>query len=81
MDVLVTTLLRYLRSDRSAYHVRVVALIWALDGVSRHSYIESILAQNMTSPVVGTIQEAYEVFGVLWRLTGVLFTVPFSYSY
>lgn len=72
MYKMVTKLLRYLRSDCAAYHVRAVNLIWALEAATKRSHVESILAQTMNSPESRNVQESYEAFGVLWRLTGLI---------
>ncbi|THV06503.1 hypothetical protein K435DRAFT_960479 [Dendrothele bispora CBS 962.96] len=82
MSKVVNKLLRYLRSDCAVYHVRAVNLIWSLEVSTTRSHVESILAQTMTSPELRNVQEAYEAFGVLWRLTednslpGFRFKVP-----
>ncbi|KAK0199079.1 Dopey, N-terminal-domain-containing protein [Armillaria mellea] len=82
MYKMVTKLLRYLRSDCAAYHVRAVNLIWALEAATKRPHVESILAQTMNSPESRNVQESYEAFGVLWRLTednllpGFRFKVP-----
>jgi len=70
MVKVVTKLLHYLRPDTTAYHVRAVDLIWSLEAISKHSHVESIVAQTLTSPESRNVQEAYDAFGVLWRLTG-----------
>lgn len=70
MYKMMSKLLRYLRPDCSPYHVRSVNLIWSLDATTKKPHVESILAQTMTSPESRNIQESYEAFGVLWRLTG-----------
>ncbi|KAG6874376.1 hypothetical protein C0995_015112 [Termitomyces sp. Mi166 len=69
MFKMVTKLLKYLRADCAVYHVRAVNLIWSLETATTHSYVESIIAQTMTSPESRNISESYEAFGVLWRLT------------
>ncbi|KAF9270860.1 hypothetical protein L218DRAFT_952937 [Marasmius fiardii PR-910] len=82
MSKMVTRLMRYLRPDCAAYHVRAVNLIWALEASTPRPHIESILAQSMASPESRNVQEAYESFGILWRLTednlspGFKFKVP-----
>ncbi|KAK0500731.1 Dopey, N-terminal-domain-containing protein [Armillaria luteobubalina] len=82
MYKMVTKLLRYLRSDCAPYHVRAVNLIWALEAATKRPHVESILAQTMNSPESRNVQESYEAFGVLWRLTednllpGFRFKVP-----
>ncbi|KAJ7742186.1 Dopey, N-terminal-domain-containing protein [Mycena olivaceomarginata] len=75
MSKLVNRLLKYLRPNFTVYHVRSVTLIC-------RSHVESILAQTMNTPESRNVQEAYEAFGVLWRLTednllpGFRFKVP-----
>ena len=70
MGKIVTKLLRYLRPNCSAYHVRAVNLILSLGAATKNSHIESILAQTLTSLESRNGGEPYEAFGVLWRLTG-----------
>jgi hypothetical protein len=70
MVMMISQLLKYLRPDCAVYHVRAVNLIWALDALTKRSHVESILAKTMTSQESYNVQEAYEAFGVLWRLTG-----------
>ncbi|TFK56468.1 hypothetical protein OE88DRAFT_1715528 [Heliocybe sulcata] len=69
MSRMVNTLFKYLRPDRTAYHVRATNLIWSLEDATSRPHVESIIAQNLMSPESRNIQEAYEAFGVLWRLT------------
>ncbi|KAF8963955.1 Dopey, N-terminal-domain-containing protein [Flammula alnicola] len=82
MYKMVSKLLHYLHPDFTAYHVRAVNLIWTLQGSTAQSHVESILAQSMTSPESRNVSEAYEAFGVLWRLTednlfpGFYFKIP-----
>ncbi|KAJ7116821.1 Dopey, N-terminal-domain-containing protein [Mycena crocata] len=82
MYKMVNRLLKYLRPNFTVYHVRAVSLIWSLESATSRSHVESILAQTMTSPESRNVQEAYEAFGVLWRLTednllpGFRFKVP-----
>ncbi|KAJ7204429.1 Dopey, N-terminal-domain-containing protein [Mycena pura] len=79
---MITGLLKYLRPNLTVYHVRSVNLIWALEKATSRSHVESILAQTMTSPESRNLPDAYEAFGVLWRLTednllpGFRFKVP-----
>lgn len=70
MYKMISKLLSYLRPDSAPYHVRTVSLIWALQVATRRSHVESIVAQSLTSPGSQNAHEAYEAFGVLWRLTG-----------
>ncbi|KAJ7897279.1 Dopey, N-terminal-domain-containing protein [Mycena olivaceomarginata] len=82
MSKLVNRLLKYLRPNFTVYHVRSVTLIWSLQNATSRSHVESILAQTMNTPESRNVQEAYEAFGVLWRLTednllpGFRFKVP-----
>ncbi|KAG6817586.1 hypothetical protein H0H87_006963 [Tephrocybe sp. NHM501043] len=82
MYKMVIKLLKYLRPECAVYHVRAVNLIWSLEAATTQPHVESILAQTMTSPESRNVHEAYEAFGVLWRLTednllpGFRFKVP-----
>lgn len=70
MYTMTVKLLKYLRPEYSAYHLRSVSLIWSLESSSSRSHVESILAQMMNSHEAKKNDETYEAFGVLWRLTG-----------
>lgn len=72
MCTMSSKLLKYLRPNSTSYHVRAVNLIWSLESSTTLSYVETILAQSMNSPESWVVAEAYEAFGVLWRLTGTL---------
>ncbi len=66
MFKMITKLLGYLNSNFAVYHVRAANLIWGLQGSTTRPYVESILAQSMTSPEhrnVGTYYEALEFCG------------------
>ncbi|KAJ8084790.1 hypothetical protein PM082_003567 [Marasmius tenuissimus] len=82
MSKMVTRLMRYMRPNHAAYHMRAVNLIWSLEASTVRPHVESILAQSLASPESRNVQEAYESFGVLWRLTedslspGFKFKVP-----
>lgn len=67
---MVIQLFRFLRVDYAPYHVRTVHLVWVLEAATTHHHVESIVAQSLTSPESRNVHEAYEAFGVLWRLTG-----------
>ncbi|KAF9067320.1 Dopey, N-terminal-domain-containing protein [Rhodocollybia butyracea] len=69
MSKMVNRLMLYLRPDYAVYHVRAVNLIWSLEAATPKSHVESILAQTMNSPESRNVQESYEAFGALWRLT------------
>ncbi|CAA7265849.1 unnamed protein product [Cyclocybe aegerita] len=79
---LVTALLKYLGPECTPYHVRAVNLIWSIQSSTTRSHLESILSQSLTSPESRKAYEAYEAFGVLWRLSddtllpGFYFKVP-----
>ncbi|KAJ3516253.1 hypothetical protein NLJ89_g1234 [Agrocybe chaxingu] len=79
---LVTALLKYLGPECTPYQVRAVNLIWSIQSSTTRSHVESILAQSLTSPESRKAYEAYEAFGVLWRLSddtllpGFYFKVP-----
>ncbi|TFK70447.1 hypothetical protein BDN72DRAFT_887964 [Pluteus cervinus] len=78
----VKKLLKYLDPQWAPYHAQAVNLIWALDSVTRHSHVESVLAQTLASPGLDATHVAFEAFGVLWRLSednllpGFRFKVP-----
>ncbi|KAI0050603.1 hypothetical protein FA95DRAFT_1536117 [Auriscalpium vulgare] len=82
MFKVVRSLTHYLRPAYSTYHARAVNLIWALENSTQRRYIESIIAQGLTSPESRNNEGSYEAFGVLWRLTednmlpGFAFKVP-----
>jgi len=69
MSALVRKLLNYLQSNYSAYHVRATSLIWELDSLSTASHVEAIVARSLTDSDED-LAEAYECFGVFWRLSG-----------
>lgn len=60
----------YLRPSASPYHVRAVQLIWELEHATSHHHIESIIAQKLAKCSSQSEYEAYDAFGVLWRLSG-----------
>ncbi|KZT72967.1 hypothetical protein DAEQUDRAFT_808918 [Daedalea quercina L-15889] len=66
---MINALLRYLRLQWAAYHARAVNLIWSLESLSRRRHVEAVIAQRMTSQNPAEVEEACEMFGVLWRLT------------
>ncbi|KAI6031355.1 Dopey, N-terminal-domain-containing protein [Pisolithus microcarpus] len=66
---MVKRLFRFLRHECAIYHVRAVDLVWTLESSTGHHYVESIIAQSLNSPNLCSLQEAFEAFGVLWRLT------------
>ncbi|KAF8913192.1 Dopey, N-terminal-domain-containing protein [Gymnopilus junonius] len=82
IHTMVARLLHYLHQDFSAYHVRVVNLLWSLQASTSCSHVESIVAQSMSTSELRKISEAYEAFGVIWRLSednqlpGFKFKVP-----
>ncbi|KAG9033005.1 hypothetical protein FRB95_000667 [Tulasnella sp. JGI-2019a] len=82
LSKMANVLLHYLRPQWVPYHVRAVQLIWALEYSTRHHHVESILASSLTEFEHRPRIEAYEAFGVLWRLTedsmlpGARFKIP-----
>ncbi|KAF8510422.1 Dopey, N-terminal-domain-containing protein [Hysterangium stoloniferum] len=69
MSKMMTAVLRFLRVSYAPYHVRAVQLVWMLDNVTAHNHVESLIAQSLNPSRSGRLHEAYEAFGVLWRLT------------
>ncbi|KAH8835109.1 Dopey, N-terminal-domain-containing protein [Flagelloscypha sp. PMI_526] len=68
MAKLINALLQYLRPQFTAYHLRATHLIWVLEESTSHRHVEAILAQSLSTELPYRF-EAYEAFGVLWRLT------------
>ncbi|KAI0660570.1 Dopey, N-terminal-domain-containing protein [Cubamyces menziesii] len=66
---MVRVLLKYLRPSFSAYHMRAVNLIWALERLSKHPHVEAVISQSLSVRRTSELQDACEAFGVLWRLT------------
>ncbi|EGO05284.1 hypothetical protein SERLA73DRAFT_82881 [Serpula lacrymans var. lacrymans S7.3] len=77
---MVKKLFNYLHQDWFIYHVRAVNLIWSLEAATPQSHVESIIAQSMSSPESRNVYEAYEAFGVLWRLTDDTFFPGFKFK-
>ncbi|KAF8588312.1 hypothetical protein K439DRAFT_1629769 [Ramaria rubella] len=69
MAKMVNALFYFLGVDYAPYHARAVQLIWIFENATTHYHVESIIAQSLTSSESRNIHEAYEAFGVLWRLT------------
>ncbi|THH09322.1 hypothetical protein EW145_g2101 [Phellinidium pouzarii] len=75
-------LMGYLRLETSPYHVRAVRLIWELEHATTHRHLESIIAQSLVACTAKTGYDAYDAFGVLWRLSddsqqpGIHFKIP-----
>ncbi|CAE6451535.1 unnamed protein product [Rhizoctonia solani] len=67
-ETLVSLLLDYLRPEFTPYHVRAVQLLWELQAIVTHHEFESVIAKTMSAQKLGQ-SDAYEAFGVLWRLT------------
>ncbi len=63
-------LLWYLRPSYTAYHSRAVNLVWSLERLGAQPYVESVIAQSLSARLPTELQDACEVFGVFWRLTG-----------
>lgn len=77
MRKMVTKLLYYLKADTVAYHARAVHLICSLETSTTEKHVESVIAQTMASPQSRNVAEAYEAFGVLWRLSGRFLSIDF----
>lgn len=60
----------FLHQDWAIFHVRAVSLVWMLESLTSDHFVESIIAQSMNSPESRIVHNAFEAFGVLWRLTG-----------
>ncbi|KAG9313948.1 Dopey, N-terminal-domain-containing protein [Chiua virens] len=79
---MVKKLFRFLHQDWAVFHVRAVSLVWTLESSASHHFVESIISQSMSSSDPRTVHDAFEAFGVLWRLTddesvpGFRFKVP-----
>ncbi|CAE6478176.1 unnamed protein product [Rhizoctonia solani] len=67
-EALINLLFGYLRPEYTPYHVRAVQLLWELQAIVTHHEFESVIAKAMSSQRLGQ-SDAYEAFGVLWRLT------------
>ncbi|KAJ1302793.1 hypothetical protein OPQ81_003100 [Rhizoctonia solani] len=67
-EALINLLLNYLRPEYTPYHVRAVQLLWEMQAIVTHHEFESVIAKTMSSQKLGQ-SNAYEAFGVLWRLT------------
>ncbi|KIJ66430.1 hypothetical protein HYDPIDRAFT_26778 [Hydnomerulius pinastri MD-312] len=66
---MVKKLFKFLHQDWAIFHARAVNLIWTLESSTGRHYVESIISQSMSSPESRNVHEAFEAFGVLWRLT------------
>ncbi|KAF8559912.1 hypothetical protein OG21DRAFT_1528688 [Imleria badia] len=66
---MVKKVFRFLHQDWAIFHVRAVSLVWTLESSTGHHLVESIIAQSMSSPEPRIVHDAFEAFGVLWRLT------------
>ncbi|KDQ63058.1 hypothetical protein JAAARDRAFT_53285 [Jaapia argillacea MUCL 33604] len=66
---IVNKLFEYLRSDRAGYHVRASNLIWEVQNAISRPYVESIISQKLAEDTFPDVEDSFEAFGVLWRLT------------
>lgn len=66
----ISKLLRFLRPLYVPYHVRTVKLIWALEGCTTYRHVEALIAETLTVRNGLPTYDAYEAFGVFWRLSG-----------
>lgn len=60
--------MRFLRPERAPFHARAVDLLWECNQLADPHTLENVVAARLTDPMKQS--EAYESFGVLWRLTG-----------
>ncbi|KAF8684488.1 Dopey, N-terminal [Rhizoctonia solani] len=68
VETFISLLLGYLRPEYTPYHVRGVQLLWELQATVSHREFESVVAKTLSSQKMGK-SDAYEAFGVFWRLT------------
>lgn len=69
LSMLVNLVLGYLRPEQSGFHMQAVALIWALEDLSKHKHVEAAICLGLTARDRHTRSAAYEAFGNLWRYT------------
>ncbi|TCD67610.1 hypothetical protein EIP91_012242 [Steccherinum ochraceum] len=69
MKAMLGPLLSYLRPEWTVFHMRAVTLIWLLEQSSKSSHVESLISQTLSTQDPEEMEDACEVFGVLWRLT------------
>ena len=69
LSMLVNLVLGYLRPEQSAFHMQAVALIWALEDLSKYKHVEAAICQGLTAKDLRTRSAAYEAFGNLWRFS------------
>lgn len=60
--------MRFLRPESAPFHARAVDLLWECNQLADPHTLENVVATRLADPVKQS--EAYEAFGVLWRLTG-----------
>ncbi|KAF8845997.1 hypothetical protein BDN67DRAFT_891629, partial [Paxillus ammoniavirescens] len=66
---MVKKLFKFLHQDWAIFHTRAVNLLWTLESSTGRHYVESIVAHSMSTSDSRNTHEAFEAFGVLWRLT------------
>ncbi|BGP14202.1 hypothetical protein JCM10213v2_002145 [Rhodosporidiobolus nylandii] len=83
VEKLGSKLLDYLQAGTAPWYLEAVRLLWAIEALAPdRSYLESMLAARLASPVEQVRLEAFEAFGNLWRFTedaqlpGVIFRNP-----
>ncbi|KIJ53578.1 hypothetical protein M422DRAFT_73885 [Sphaerobolus stellatus SS14] len=77
---MMSALMFYLGFDYAPYHARAVQLTWMLEHATTHHHVESIIAQSLNPSKSRNINEAYEAFGVLWRLSEDSFAPGFRFK-
>jgi hypothetical protein len=63
-------LTRHLRPHFAMYHARAVKLVCEIEALGDYPYVESAIAEELSTARFRSMQDAYDAFGVLWRLTG-----------
>lgn len=53
--------------------MRTVNLIWSLENTVGSQQIVALISQSLSSDKVADVRDACEAFGVLWRLTGMIY--------
>ncbi|KIK97672.1 hypothetical protein PAXRUDRAFT_824668 [Paxillus rubicundulus Ve08.2h10] len=66
---MVKKLFKFLHQDWAVFHARAVNLLWTLESSTGRHYVESIVAHSVSTSDSRNTHEAFEAFGVLWRLT------------
>lgn len=63
-------LLNFLRPEHVPYHVRAVHWVWTLQDCTKQYHVEALISRSLATSSTKYDYQAFESFGVLWRLTG-----------